>query len=320
VIEKNSGLRVTGVNLWLDATRKKDLAFISHAHTDHIHSHRAIIASERTCVFLRHRNIKGRLIPLPFQHPLEVDGGRVTLHPSGHILGASQIMIETRKGSRVVYTGDLRLATGVSAEPAEILKCDILVIEATYGDPRYVFPGRHEVIAAMISFMQQSRVMGRVPVFFAYPLGKAQEAMAILAAHGYVPCVHPRIAAIAGLYEELGVPVGPYEIWNGGSTPEPKHVIILPTGARTEAASISNKRTAALTGWAVDNRMRYRYGADEVIPLSDHADFSELLAYVTMSGAKRVYTVHGSEKLAAVLRTRGIEACHLDGRRHMQGE
>jgi len=314
VIEKDGGLRIKGVNLWLDATRKKDLAFISHAHSDHIRSHREIIASERTCVFLRHRNVKGRLIPLPFKHPMKVDGGRITLYASGHILGAAQIMIETEEGCRIVYTGDLRLAGGISAERADIPRCDILVIEATYGDPRYTFPERHEVIADMLTFVQQSHIVGRVPLFLAYPLGKAQEAMAILAAHGYVPCVHPRIAAIARLYEELGVPVGPYETWNGGGILNGRQVIILPTGARTEAASISHKRTAALTGWAVDSRMRYRYGADEAIPLSDHADFSELLAYVTMSGAKTVYTVHGSARLAAILRERGIEAYHLDRR------
>jgi DNA ligase-1 len=67
-----------------------------------------------------------------------------------------------------------------------------------------------------------------------------------------------------------------------------------------------------LTGWA------YHPGAfniykdcDLVLPISDHADFDELVRTATESGATKVYTVHGMPGFAQHLRSLGIDAEHL---------
>ena len=52
--------------------------------------------------------------------------------------------------------------------------------------------------------------------------------------------------------------------------------------------------------------------ADVAFPLSDHADYDELLRYVELVQPKRVLTVHGfAAEFAADLRRRGIEAWAL---------
>jgi Cft2 family RNA processing exonuclease len=66
-----------------------------------------------------------------------------------------------------------------------------------------------------------------------------------------------------------------------------------------------------LTGWAVDPSARYRYGVHEMIALSDHADFPELVEYVERARPKVVYTLHGGPGFAHHLRDQGIEAHHL---------
>ncbi len=64
-----------------------------------------------------------------------------------------------------------------------------------------------------------------------------------------------------------------------------------------------------LTGWAVETGAAQRYGADEAIALSDHADCEGLVQYAAATGAKRVFTVHGfCQPLATLLRQRGINA------------
>ena len=69
------------------------------------------------------------------------------------------------------------------------------------------------------------------------------------------------------------------------------------------------RRTAALTGWALDPGTRFRLGVDEAFPFSDHADFEGLLDYVGKTGARKVLTVHGfAKELAACLRDRGFDA------------
>ena len=46
----------------------------------------------------------------------------------------------------VLYTGDFKLRRGLSAEPCEPRKADILIMETTYGLPQYVFPPTQDVL------------------------------------------------------------------------------------------------------------------------------------------------------------------------------
>ncbi len=73
------------------------------------------------------------------------------------------------------------------------------------------------------------------------------------------------------------------------------------------------RRTAILTGWAIDGGRFFR-GVDAAFPLSDHADFPSLVRYAKATGAGRVFTVHGHEDaLAAALRKEGLRAEPLAG-------
>ena len=71
-------------------------------------------------------------------------------------------------------------------------------------------------------------------------------------------------------------------------------------------------RTAVLTGWAVDPNCRFRYQTDAAFPLSDHADFTDLVEFVKRVAPKRIFTLHGfAADFAATLRARGVEAWAL---------
>ena len=92
------------------------------------------------------------------------------------------------------------------------------------------------------------------------------------------------------------------------------HVIITPAQALKGALfeSMCHLRTAVVTGWAIDQNVRFRYGCDAAFPLSDHAGFDDLLKFVEKVSPRRVFTVHGfAEEFAVVLRSRGIEAWAL---------
>ena len=69
------------------------------------------------------------------------------------------------------------------------------------------------------------------------------------------------------------------------------------------------RRTAVITGWAMDPGAIYRYQCDAAFPLSDHADFPDLLRFVEAVQPQRVLTLHGfAQDFARTLRERGIEA------------
>jgi len=52
-------------------------------------------------------------------------------------------------------------------------------------------------------------------------------------------------------------------------------------------------------------------GADLAMPLSDHADFTQLLSYIDNCKPARILTLHGPEKFARILRERGYDAHYL---------
>src|SRR5205814_3140854 len=62
-----------------------------------------------------------------------------------------------------------------------------------------------------------------------------------------------------------------------------------------------------------------RYQVDAAFPLSDHADYTDLLRYVELVQPKRVLTLHGfAAEFARDLRERGIEAWALSEENQME--
>jgi DNA ligase 1 len=306
------GIFLPELDLWLDPHDERDTAFVSHAHSDHIGNHREVILSEITARLMATR-LPGRRVEhaLPFHSPLHFRGASATLLPAGHILGSAQIHI-TFKGETLLYTGDFKLRRGKSAEAIEWLQADTLIMETTYGLPKYIFPPVELVIADLIKFCIECLEENLVPVLFGYSLGKAQEILAALNGSGLRILLHPSVYKITKIYEELYRPLPEYFPYDESQTAG-SVVICPPTANRTRLVQrIKNRRTAILTGWALNPATIHRYQCDAAYPLSDHADYSELIKYVESIQPKRVFTVHGfAREFAEDLRRRGIEAWSL---------
>jgi DNA ligase 1 len=306
------GILLPELNLWLDPQDERDTAFVSHAHSDHIGNHREVILSETTAKLMAAR-LPGRRVEhaLPFHSLVDFRGASVTLLPAGHIFGSAQIHFQWR-GKTLLYTGDFKLRPGKSAEPIGWLPADTLIMETTYGLPQYIFPPVDQVIAEVTNFCVETLEENLVPILFGYSLGKAQEILAALNGSGLRILLHPSVYRITKLYEELRQPLPEYFPYEENRTAGCV-VICPPTANRTRLVQrIKNRRTAILTGWALNPATIYRYQCDAAFPLSDHADYPDLIKYVELIQPKRVFTVHGfAREFAADLRRRGIEAWSL---------
>ena len=313
-IELHRGeLRVTGTLLHLDARKRAECAFLSHAHGDHLGRHDRTIATAATLALARHRlgpprRGRGEALPAAYRAPFGLGELTLELFPAGHVLGSAQLRVE-RAGVALGYTGDLCTEPTHAAEAAEVMGCDVLVMESTFGHPRYVFPPKPETLAAIRAFVDAALSDGVTPVLLGYALGKAQEILKFLADAGYRCRAHPIVHAVNRVYEAHGVafpgvrPLGP-------EGPDRDEVVVAPPHLARGAAmrGVRRRRTAILTGWAVDGGRWFR-GVDAAFPLSDHADFPSLVRYARATGAHRVFTVHGhAEPLAAALRREGIRA------------
>src|ERR1051326_1832391 len=313
------GVYLPNENVWLDPWDAKPFAFVSHAHSDHIAPHDEIIVSERTARLMQARMPgERREHVLNFGEKQTIYGLEITLIPAGHIFGSAQFFLETDDGS-LLYTGDFKLRPGRSAEPPEWRQAQTLIMETTFGLPRYRFPPTEEIVGQIVAFCRDALESGAVPVLLGYSLGKAQEILCALSGAGLKPMLHGSVHQMTRIYEQFGQAFCDYERYNANQVAG-KVLICPPSTNRSRMLEkIKEKRVAMISGWAVDPNAIYRYQVDAAFPLSDHADYPDLLRYVELVQPQRVLTLHGfAAEFARALRERGTEAWALSEENQME--
>src|SRR5438876_846980 len=192
-------------------------------------------------------------------------------------------------------------------------------IETTFGLSRYRFPPTEQVINQIIAFCQETIDDGGVPVLLGYSLGKAQEILCSLDGAGLTPMLHGSVYRMTRIYEQFGQSFCKYLRYNANEVAG-KVLICPPSANRSRMLErIPHRRVAMISGWAVDPNAVYRYGVDAAFPLSDHADYDDLLRYVDLVRPRRVFTLHGfAAQFARDLRARGIEAWALTEENQME--
>ena len=217
-------------------------------------NHSETILSAPTAKLMRAR-LPGRRIEhvMEFGVTGEVRGMRVTLLPAGHIFGSAQFYLE-EGGESLLYTGDFKLRPGLSAERAEWRQADTLIMETTFGLPKYRFPPTEEVMAEMVRFCAECLEEEQTPVLLGYSLGKAQEILCALVRAGMTPMLHGTVHKMTEIYRKLQ-PGFPCEYEKYDARTDRGQGADLPARARDRTAMlmrIKNRRTAVLTGWAVE--------------------------------------------------------------------
>ncbi|PKB78618.1 MAG: hypothetical protein BZY88_17575 [SAR202 cluster bacterium Io17-Chloro-G9] len=314
------GVYLPELDLWLDSRRRREEGVISHAHSDHTARHQRPILTANTLLLLSDYLKNATPISLAYHEPLETEKYRLTLHPAGHCLGSAQVLVESKiNGERLLYTGDIKVRPSPINEPLEAVPCDILVLEATYGQPQYTFPSQDQVLATGYRTLRTWLSRGEKPLVLVWRMGKAQEILHYLLAEGFDVAVEEGIYRVSESYQRAGVTFpGNFEIFQG-RWPEGR-VVLWPPGRRSTGAAegLRGARSMELTGWAAgggsNGSSRWGRRGDASLPFSDHPDFNELVEYVRRVAPKQVYTVNGFPELAAHLRGLGYPAVHLDGR------
>lgn len=311
----DGGLFLTRAALGVDVRRRQPRSFVSHAHSDHIARHELALATRVTGRLYQHRlGRRHRVQEMRYGEPIEFGGLRLTALPAGHCFGSAMLLVEDGERS-LLYTGDFKLGPSATAEPAELPQADLLVIESTFGTPKYRLPPRSECVAQLIDIVRAAPNEGKTPVIHAYPLGKAQEVTKLLTDAGIAVLQHESIYAISRIYIECGMALG--DVGQYAGQPLDGHAVItLPKGMNDfRLANLGRTVTIAPTGWAVDPRTKYRWGVDHAIPLSDHADFDQLVEAVRIVSPREVYCTHGSEAFVDHLCDLGFQAYPLAPRR-----
>jgi len=321
---RQGGVYLPQVDLWMDPKRPQGKALVTHAHYDHLAAHGEILASPGTAELLKVRVPKGiKIRKIDFGKAMDLgSGARLTLVPAGHILGSSMALVErrvggTKKKTRLLYTGDFKLRKSLTVEACEPVRADVLVMETTFGLPKFRMPSSEQVIGEILKFCRENLAQGKVPVLLGYALGKSQETMRILAREKWPLLLHPSIQTMAGIYRNLGVALPEGRTLNATTGKKAGgHVVLCPPQAvRSKGLQkLGAIKTAMLSGWALERGAIYRYGCDAAFPLSDHADYDELWEMVRLVEPNQVRTLHGfAREFAMALQEKGVEAWALTG-------
>jgi len=112
---------------------------------------------------------------------------------------------------------------------------------------------------------------------------------------------------------EARVDVGPYEVWSSQSGLFAASTTSLSRrgGGRAAAPGCRDPSDSATRDREPDGMVLkggWRTGGDHALPLSDHADFDELIELVERVRPRVVYVTHGSARFARELRQRGFAA------------
>jgi Cft2 family RNA processing exonuclease len=323
VSAEKKGIYLPDIDWHLDAHSPVKRSFVSHAHFDHLAKHDHILCTPETSRFIQKR-LPGKTekVECPFNEKFDLGNENTAiLYPAGHIAGSAQFWAQKKDGETLLYSGDFKLIPGFAAEKTTVPQADTLIMETTFGLPKYTFPTREETAKEIIKFCQKAINENATPVLFVYSLGKAQEVLTLLKKAHLPIMLHPRALEMTQIYETLGYSFPAYQKFDHDNCKG--NIILMPSVSRTKPSrifrAIKNPRVAVISGWAIDSSAIYRYGCDAVFPLSDHADYPELIEYVEKVSPKNVFTVHGyAKEFAQTLRQKGIEAWALGKENQME--
>ncbi|MDI6896442.1 hypothetical protein [Methanocella conradii] len=286
------------VTFGIDTTRlsrSDDQYFlITHAHTDHYGKSAMLskkaLASDKTALALELRHDQ-RFEGIRFSvgDTIDLDGVKVKTYHTYHSIGSTAFYWENDLGVRTLVTGDIK-------DYKDLPRCDLLIMEATYGDPYdegCVFEDDYDSFGAALG---EARVG-----FGAYSFGKAQRAVSLIRKMGDERPIEMDRSALMLTRHLLGDDAGTIGRLGeyGGSIciTSPWSLDRLPYGMKKYV----------LTG-------QHYYGLPRIC-ISDHIDFNGLRDMVYRLDPQLVIVYHpesgNSGRFSSFLNENGKEACTL---------
>ena len=321
------GLFCEAGGFYIDPWKKVDRALVTHGHSDHARYGMGVYLTASPGIEVVRARVgrEARIEGIAFGEQRRIGDVSVSFHPAGHLLGSGQIRVEY-KGEVWVVTGDYKTAPDLSCEAFELVECDTLITESTFGLPVYRWPAPEDVFRQINDWWRANQEEGRTSILFAYALGKAQRvlcgldpAIGPIGVHGAVAKLNPHyVAAGKPLPEVIPANAETAGILGG------KGMIIAPGSARNTPwiRRFAPYSLGFASGWMTVRGARRRESLDRGFVLSDHVDWPGILETIDGCGASRVGVTHGyAQPLVRWLKEeRGLDAYEIPTRFTGEGE
>lgn len=292
----------------------KSRVLVSHAHSDHTRgfghkgTKQSTIETREIHSALNSHKVSN-FKPIDLNHKVTIDDIEVKALNAGHMLGSAQYLLHTPSTS-ILYTGDINCVDTLTTKAAQPHKCDVLVIEATYGSPFYHFPSRETIYAGVVEWAVEMIKQGCIPCLHVYAAGKAQEIVRLFNLYTHLPViVNPVLDGVNTAYRKGGHALE----WMTSTSTDGSEILeknpCVYVTTPNDRRSIGRKTGRAYaTGWALSLG-----GRTAAFPLSSHADFEQLMSFVKACEPEKVYIFTGfAEELGRSIKSElGLEASGL---------
>ena len=296
----------------------------THIHDDHMSEfdkskglQDLFMSPETRALLIAERNAdleyRDNLIPIQkgSDHALD-DGSRLSLLPSGHMLGSCQVALELPDGVRCGYSGDFAWPLD------EVIQVDELVVDSTYGSPlsvrRYT---QEEAEACLLEVVCQRLRRGSIHI--KAHRGTIERVLHILGGNIDVPILaSTSLIREVSVYQQHGFAVEALVALDSSEAraalKERSYVRLYSKGdgfgnELIEGTSVPCSAYMVNTAHPLLKFSERAYR----VALSNHADFEGTLAYIGATGAKAIITDstrnHGYELAIAInSRLTGVRA------------
>ena len=295
----------------------------THVHGDHLRDfetskgNQLVLASEPTkellvAIFDADLPYRSNLKPLPTSNPYTVGSSHVSILPSGHMLGAVQVLVELEDGTRVGYSGDFDWPLN------RVIEVDALVIDSTNGAPERIRRfSQGECEERLLETLRRFVVQG--PVFVRAWRGTLQRALQVIHDEIGVPVIcSDRLLNELDVYRRFGYSVGPLISRSApesqGIMQEQGYIHVYSTGDETPV-DFGNGSKITLSAYHSQSDTPFTEYSERsvLIAMPNHADFEGVLEYVASTNAKYVLTDntrngHGYDLAMAIRQRLGIQA------------
>jgi len=301
---KSDGAILLGNNVSCDGFAfDKPVRVQTHIHQDHMVDFDTSKANQKIIMSHETRDLLNAFLnaDLPYRNNIltlkagsnfEINGDKVELFPSNHMLGGVQVKVTCPDGYRIGYSSDFFWPLDT------VIDVDELIVDSTYGDPLRARKFTQQQADDQIITNVVKNLRGKKATVVIGHNGRIHHALYILSHTIREPILcSPRVFSLVKVYEKYGFPMAEVkktdsvegiEIMKKKETclifvsyPEIRH---LPWVNRFSKITLS-----AHMAWSHDPVVYYSNG-DCCIAMTDHADFHGTLEYVRASGASIVWT------------------------------
>jgi len=172
------GVHLTGTSIWCDATRRRDVCFVSAA--DRQAKSAQLIGTPLTLALV---GADAGNLAVPLRQRFTLGTLRLELIASGRGPGAAALYVEGA-GIKLLYASAVRPYEGKRVAAADVRACDVLVVDAPFGARPKKFPDLDGVIDKTLAWTRKQLAGGKRPILLVDTALDGLEVATVLAAEG----------------------------------------------------------------------------------------------------------------------------------------